>query len=187
MLFIESTMRTTHLIALALVAAPALAQAGVAASDGTKPIDLFDDVVFANDSVALSAAELPHIDATARWMKRHPHMRIVLEGHADKTGRSSYNDDLATRRLQMVRNHLYADGIAMDRIVLVVYGERDAEQDRASPLDRRVEMYATVETPAQIAKAQLDRTKAVEVVWTQKGVLYTEHNGLDRPVRTAKR
>jgi hypothetical protein len=171
-------MRITSLMMLAaLGVSPAVAVAGVAASDGTKPIDLFDDVVFATDSAALSDVEAPHADTAALWMKRHPNMRIVLEGHADKTGRATYNEDLATRRLERVRDRLHADGVAMDRMVLVVYGEADAEQDRVNPIDRRVELYATTDRAPTIAKAQLDRTAALEVVWTDRGMLFSEHNG----------
>ncbi len=58
-------------------------------------IDPVDVIPFEPDSIVLTDDTLVQIDAAARWLKRHPSHRIVLEGHADRSGVDIYNEDLA--------------------------------------------------------------------------------------------
>jgi outer membrane protein OmpA-like peptidoglycan-associated protein len=171
----------TTLLTLAAASSSALAR-------DHKPIDPFDeDVVFANDSVELSSADVSQVAATATWLKAHPRLRIVLEGHADKTGPASYNADLATRRLEVVRDRLTRAGIATDRIVLVVFGEAESSQGQVNHLDRRVIMWATAAPATEIAAGSLDHRKAISVVWTRRGTLFTERRGITDSGVSARR
>ena len=168
---------------LAALAAPALAgpdfnskspRAGeLSASPASSEIGPLDDVVFATNETLLGESAHAQIETAARWLKRHPRERIVLEGYADSVGWSAYNEDLATRRAFNVRQHLIGQGIAADRIIMVVYGEEGALGGE-NPLDRRVVMYATKLTPKQIARASIDRKNALSAAWVQGKALLTE-------------
>lgn len=149
--------------------------AKLAASEGTRAMLPTDDVVFAHGSAALMDSSAQQVAAAARWMK-HNRGTIVLEGHANSLGAPAYNADLATRRAEIVRQHLMALGVPSDRIMVVVYGEAGSEV-RPSPLDRRVVMYATTQPPRAIVRATLDRGQAISAMWTRKGVLFTETHG----------
>jgi OmpA family len=136
-----------------------------ASAEAKKPILPEDDLVFMNDSAALLDSGVQQINTVARYLKKHPKLRVVVEGHTNSLGTAKHNAELATQRADMVRMHLMGNGIASDRIIVVVYGESDAEV-APSPIDRRVVMFATAEAPQTISR-RLMRTKvALSVTWT---------------------
>jgi len=145
----------------------------LAASPASSEIGPLDDVVFATDSTQLTDGAFAQIESAARWLREHDDHRLVLEGYTDDTGSFLYNEDLATRRAFMVRQHLMVVGISPDRIMMVVYGEQGAKGGE-NPLDRRVVLYATKLSPQQIAAASFDRKQALASFWRQDGVLVTE-------------
>jgi hypothetical protein len=176
-----------QLVALALACTTGPALAGpdfvtadrsepLAASDGRSVQQPLDDVVFRFDSAALSPTAQVQLVAAARWLAVHPDHRIVLEGYADSVGPSPYNQDLATRRLEIAKNHLRVSGVAADRIVLAVYGENRAHP-QPDPLDRRVVLFASAAPLSQVVAAELDRD-AIELSWTRNGSVYRETRGI---------
>jgi len=136
-----------------------------------------DDVAFGFNSATLLDSSHQQIETIARWLEAHPRQNIVLEGHADSTGTAIYNEDLAARRADMVRKHLIGHGIASDRILMIVFGEAKAKAI-ASPIDRRVVLYATPERPDLHAQRVLRQYRAVHTTWTNKGVVFTETHGV---------
>jgi hypothetical protein len=151
-----------------------------ASAEATKMILPEDDVVFANDSSALLDSGVQQIQTVARYLKRHPDLRIVLEGHANSLGSAAHNEDLATKRADMVRMHLMGNGISSDRIIVVVYGESQADPV-PSPIDRRVVMFATQEAPGVISRRLMRSQSALSVTWTndrgKNPTLITETHG----------
>jgi outer membrane protein OmpA-like peptidoglycan-associated protein len=148
----------------------------LAASDARNVQQPLDDVVFAYDSAALPPTAQAQLVAAARWLEVHPTHRLVVEGYADSSGPAAYNEDLATRRSQIARNHLIASGVAADRIVVAVYGENRARR-RPHPLDRRVVIFASEAPLSQVVSAELDRD-AIELSWTRNGSVYRETRGI---------
>lgn len=148
--------------------------AALAASDGTKPIAPLDVVAFKLDSAWLLNGAISQVDTAAKWLLHHPGYRIVLEGHTDMIGSDAYNEDLATRRAQIVRNHLMGWGVPSDRIVIVVYGASDA-MDPENPSDRRVVMFASDRPVHEIVAGSLDHERAQTAVWTDRNTLFQEH------------
>ena len=145
----------------------------LAASPASSEIGPLDDIVFATNSTTLFESSDAQIESAARWLRNHDSQRVVLEGYADSVGMEAYNEDLATRRAFVVRQHLIARGVAPDRIIMVVYGEEGAYGGEY-PLDRRVVMYTTKLSPQQIARASLDRKSALSAAWIQGKALFTE-------------
>lgn len=148
----------------------------LAASDAHSVQQPLDDVVFALDSAALLPAAQVQLADAARWLAVHPDHRVVLEGYADSSGPASYNQDLATRRVEIARNHLVACGVNADRIVIAVFGEVRAHP-RPDPLDRRVILFATEAPVAQVVAGELDRD-AIELSWSSHRSVYRESRGI---------
>ena len=147
-----------------------------AVSDGTALVAPQDDVVFEFDSSALLDSGQVQVDTAARWLRRHPGQRVVLEAYADSAGDAMYNHDLASRRAQTVRDHLVYRGIRADRIVLVIFGETGARPD-PEPLDRRVVMYASDLPVATIVAASFQRKHALTAAWIRNRSLYMQSHG----------
>lgn len=146
----------------------------LAASDGTSPIDPLDDVAFQFGSAVLLPGARAQIDRAAAWMHRHPGERLVIEGHTDRAGTTLYNEDLATRRAEAVRQYLIRRGLPSDRMVLVIYGE-------ASPDDRRAVLYASDRPVQEIVARSIDTGHALVAVWTNKGTLLREQRTPNAP------
>jgi outer membrane protein OmpA-like peptidoglycan-associated protein len=151
-----------------------------ASAEATKMILPEDDVVFLNDSAALLDSGIQQITRVAKWMKRHPSMRLIVEGHANSLGTASHNADLATARADMVRMHLIGHGIASNRIIIVVYGETEADA-KPNSVDRRVVLAATKEAPAVVSRRLMRSQRALSVTYTndrgKNPTLITETHG----------
>jgi outer membrane protein OmpA-like peptidoglycan-associated protein len=184
----------TLLAMLVLAAATAPAAAGpdfvtgnprprpLAASAGAREIAPIDDIRFALDSYALSSVAQQQLASAAAWLKRNPRFRIVLEGYTDASGPGYYNEDLATRRAARARQYLVGLGVPSHRIIVVVYGEQAATA-AIDESTRKVVMYATDRTAQQIARASLDRKRALNAVWVERDTLFRE----SRPVLVGTR
>lgn len=133
-------------------------------------IDPLDVVGFGHNSAMLSGAAVTQVDAAAKWLVRHPKHRIVLEGHADRRGSDLYNEDLATRRIQAVRNRLLGWGVKADRIIMITYGEAEA-LDPGHLNDRRVVMFASTQLPQQIIAQQIEQRDVIVAVWSDRDAL----------------
>lgn len=124
------------------------------ASDADRQILPSDDVLFENGSYTLTSTALQRLKVAAKWMKKNPMVRLVIEGHTNSAGTTGYNQSLALERANIVRSHLIALGVPQRRLVTVVYGESEAEASPAST-DRRVMLIATREsTDTILAKSQ---------------------------------
>jgi hypothetical protein len=145
----------------------------LSASPASSEIGPLDDIVFATNSTEIFESSNAQIESAARWLRRHRDQRVVLEGYADSVGWAQYNEDLATRRAFVVRQHLIARGVPAEQIIIVVYGEEGAFGGE-NPLDRRVVMYATKLAPRQIARASIDKKNALSASWQQGKALLQE-------------
>jgi hypothetical protein len=143
-----------------------------------------DVVQFAYDKSQLTEVGFAQIDRAARWLAKHPRERIVLEGHASVPGALEYNDELATQRINVVRNRLLQHGISSDRMVAVVYGERQALE---KPADQRVLMYSTKLSPDAVAAASLETGAPVAAMWTVRGQMKVVNQGNQPPKVIATR
>jgi peptidoglycan-associated lipoprotein len=114
---------------------------GFTTSDGKTWLHPEDVVFFEFDSNQLSADGRNYLAVAARWLKKHPNRRAVVEGHADETGPSDYNQDLGMRRALAVKQFLTNLGIAADRISVVSYGEEKAVFDK-DDMNRRTVVYS---------------------------------------------
>lgn len=156
-----------------------------ASSDAMNRIEPLDVVAFGHDSTRLEGGSLDQVDRAATWLLQHRGHRIVLEGHTDASGMFPYNADLATRRMEAVRNRLLAWGVPSDRIVLITYGETRATPTD-NPADRRVVMFATTRPVRDVVATQLEHRQALVAAWTERGTMLTLQNGLGRPLSTSK-
>lgn len=145
----------------------------LAASDAERQILPSEDIVFAHASSTLSNGALDQLATTARWLKKNPRARLVIEGHTNSVGRAGYNQSLSLRRAEIVRNHLRALGVKADRLVMVVYGESEAEP-RASSIDRRVVIFATREPTDTILAKSARRGNLLAARWEERGTPVAE-------------
>ncbi len=80
----------------------------------------------------------------ARLLRRHPRLRLYVDGHTDRVGSAAFNLQLSAQRAQLVRTYLTTRlGISATRLRVRSYGERRPVADDNNPdtrgLNRRVE------------------------------------------------
>jgi phospholipid transport system substrate-binding protein len=83
------------------------------------------DVVtyFQTHRVALGPVS-PELESVAAWLLTHPGAGVVVEGHTDRRGDATLNDELAERRANAVRGYFVARGVDADRVTVAVHGDR---------------------------------------------------------------
>jgi outer membrane protein OmpA-like peptidoglycan-associated protein len=83
------------------------------------------------------------LDEAADVFRRHPALRLEVQGHTDSDGSDAANMDLSARRAQAVVAYLIRRGVAADRLEWVGYGETRPLVDNRSAdgkaVNRRVE------------------------------------------------
>jgi outer membrane protein OmpA-like peptidoglycan-associated protein len=89
--------------------------------DTIVPIQI-DNVNFAFDSYVISTDQKLKIDKAVELMLADKELRLVVTGHTDNTGPSSYNQILSKRRAEAVKNYLVLKGLTADRITVEYKG-----------------------------------------------------------------
>ncbi|SMC24606.1 OmpA-OmpF porin, OOP family [Desulfacinum hydrothermale DSM 13146] len=86
----------------------------------------------------------PVLDEGAEILKKHPQIRIIIEGHTDSIGTEAYNQKLSERRAKAVYDYFVAKGVEATRMKAVGYGELKPKADNATKegraINRRVEI-----------------------------------------------
>ncbi len=75
------------------------------------------------------------LDRIADFLKKHPNVKIRIEGNCDERGTIEYNLALGEKRALAAKNYLVSKGIDPSRIAIISYG-------KSRPLDPRHNEYA---------------------------------------------
>jgi peptidoglycan-associated lipoprotein len=86
-------------------------------------VNVGDRVFFGYDQYDLSAQARTTIEHQAAWMKMHPNVNVMIEGHCDERGTREYNLALGEKRANAVRNYLAANGVEEGRLQTISYGK----------------------------------------------------------------
>jgi len=85
---------------------------------------VFHPVFFNTDDHILRGKDyLETINRMAAYLKEHPNVAIIVEGHADERGPEAYNQALSARRANYVRTLLIKQGVHPDQLHTISYGK----------------------------------------------------------------
>lgn len=98
------------------------------------------NIVFDFDKATLKSESLKELKAFAEYLKRHPNMRILIEGHTDNIGTEAYNQNLSTQRSEAVKSFLVEHKIEASRLECKGFGSSRAisQKDNEQEQNRRV-------------------------------------------------
>jgi len=83
-----------------------------------------DSVKFPTDVHALSPEAEARLNELAERLKaENRNVYLEIQGHTDATGPESYNDRLGAERAEAVRKYLAKQGVALNRMATISYGE----------------------------------------------------------------
>jgi len=92
-----------------------------------QPIPELRDIYFDFGTAAIRPGDVKILDANAAWLRAHPQLLVLIEGHSDNRGATSrkneFNIDLGEQRAQAAMSHLVAQGVQPSRITILSYGE----------------------------------------------------------------
>jgi len=80
---------------------------------------------FDYDSAEIRGDQRATLQANADWLREHPNVRILIEGHCDERGTREYNLALGDQRAQAATAYLTSLGIGAHRIETISYGEEN--------------------------------------------------------------
>ncbi|MBE0604267.1 MAG: OmpA family protein, partial [Deltaproteobacteria bacterium] len=135
---IDSEKRTADAMAeLALLAAVKEEERGLV-------VTLSGGVLFRSGESNLLSSAQAKLNQVAEALLAIPARNLIVEGHTDSQGSTSYNQGLSRRRAEAVRDYLVQRGYPADRIQTRGMGEGNPIADNASPEgranNRRVEI-----------------------------------------------
>jgi peptidoglycan-associated lipoprotein len=81
------------------------------------------DIFFDFDRYELRSTDAPTATQNAEFLRQHPNIKIVVEGHCDDRGSDEYNLALGANRAGSVKQALVSQGINADRIQTISYGK----------------------------------------------------------------
>ena len=73
-------------------------------------------------SYALSPEAKEILMRKVQWLRDHPYVSTIIEGHTDERGTKEYNIALGDRRAGEAKSFLIKQGIATERLIAVRYG-----------------------------------------------------------------
>jgi peptidoglycan-associated lipoprotein len=102
------------------------------------------DVFFDMDEFSIRNDQFLTIQNDAAFLKKHPALRVIVEGHCDETGSTEYNLALGERRASEVRNALAKAGVEPNRLRAISFGKErpfcTEESEQCMRLNRRVHL-----------------------------------------------
>ena len=82
-----------------------------------------ENIHFDFDKYDLKPKAMMILDEKATYLREHPEVRVLIEGHCDDRGTNEYNLALGDRRANSAKNYLVRSGVAESRITTISYGE----------------------------------------------------------------
>lgn len=106
-----------------------------------RPVADLATVFFEYDQYGLSVEATEALRGNTAWLKQHPELSVLVEGHADEKGTSEYNLALGQKRAKTVREYYMRAGVAPGQVGTISYGKERPEctgdYDACGPKNRR--------------------------------------------------
>jgi len=106
---------------------------------------IFENIFFDFDETILKNASLSSLKKLHKFLLDHPKVNLLIVGHTDNVGKSSYNLELSLKRAESVKKFLNDAGIDSQRLQIEGRGasepimSNDTEENRA--FNRRIEVF----------------------------------------------
>lgn len=102
---------------------------------------VLDHMMYDYDKAVLKPEGKKEVARAAKYLADHPEVTAVIEGHTDWIASEKYNMALGRRRANTVKDALVANGVSVERMTVISYGESrpvaDNKTDEGRALNRR--------------------------------------------------
>lgn len=117
-----------------------------------EPLTIASRVHFDFNKHHIKKEYIPFLKEVVRTLKENPDIRVRIEGFTDDIGSKAYNDKLALRRAQSVKEYLVKEGISSDRIEVAGFGKEKYIEENRTPMGRFINRRAEliiIQVPGQ--------------------------------------
>ena len=107
-------------------------------------------IYFDFDKSNLKPDATAKLDITAKWLKSHPEVTLIVEGNCDERGTNEYNMALGERRANSAMRYLVSLGIPEGKVSTMSYGEEkpaDPGHDEAAWAKNRRDEFILLTPP----------------------------------------
>jgi peptidoglycan-associated lipoprotein len=98
-------------------------EAAMMAEDARMRAFVEENIHFDFDKYVLTPKAMMILDEKAAYLREHPEVRVLVEGHCDERGTNEYNLALGDRRANSAKTYLVKAGVGESRITTISYGE----------------------------------------------------------------
>jgi outer membrane protein OmpA-like peptidoglycan-associated protein len=81
------------------------------------------NIFFNSGSAELLPSSFPSLEKVVEILKRHPHLKLSIEGHTDNSGTPDGNKTLSLNRAKAVLNYIRSKGIDQSRLLATGFGQ----------------------------------------------------------------
>ena len=99
------------------------AEAAMMAEEARKRAFEEEEIHFDFDKYVLTPKAMMILDEKASYLREHPEVRVLIEGHCDERGTQEYNLALGDRRANSAKSYLIKSGVMESRLTTISYGE----------------------------------------------------------------
>jgi outer membrane protein OmpA-like peptidoglycan-associated protein len=86
---------------------------------------VFENIFFEFDRYELKSDSFSSLKRLSNFMKENPQVRILISGHTDNVGNSSYNLQLSLQRAKRVQDYLFQQGFDSSRVEVEGKGDKN--------------------------------------------------------------
>jgi outer membrane protein OmpA-like peptidoglycan-associated protein len=101
------------------------------------PVPGLAEVYFDFDRYEIRPTEVEKLDKLVQYLRDHPDVNVVVEGHTCYIGTDEYNMALGLHRAEAIKDYLVSKGIDANRIEVISYGETQPKYDNSQEITRR--------------------------------------------------
>ncbi len=101
-----------------------------------EPLMVIARIHFDFNRYSIKKEYIPLLNQVVKTLKENPNVRVRIEGYTDDIGSKAYNDRLALKRAQAVKDYLVKHGIEESRIETVGFGKEKYIADNKTPIGR---------------------------------------------------
>lgn len=118
------------------IADPAATPEVPIATDAPKPTGvasiwhLYQEIWFGYNNARLEAAEMNKLSEIARYLKENPSIKLAVDNALDSRSTDSRDQELSTRRIQVVHDVLVKAGVPSSTIEVGAFGNSKLARDR---------------------------------------------------------
>jgi len=104
---------------------------------------------FETDKSVILPESYSELDGLAGFLKQYPFIVVYIDGHTDKVGTDTHNEELSQSRADAIRTYLVKAGVADTRMKTRAFGETQPIENTQQPSleNRRVEITICGQEP----------------------------------------